>query len=211
MSKIIVSHNFSRLNALLKGLGDKRTIQQAVARSIKRTLPSIQRTAFTEIRSKHIMKIKASEMKLRARSYSVVGGSKSVAEQYGKVWFTPKEESLARFYARRVRKGTSIFGTALYAVKVNQYGAPALKDPSRSFLVPRGGGAVIFARTTGKRLPIEKVKGPGMAQLVQESGIMSSLVQVAERRYEAEFAVNVKFYAERALERAKKSAAKVSL
>lgn len=215
-SKIVVSHNFSRLTALMSGLGDKRSLQQAVARSIKRTVPSVQRAAFQEIRSKKLLRIKASEMKSRARAYLEVGGSKAVSQQYGKVWITPQAESLGRFYPRRIAAGRSQIvmgqnkeggwqGVRLYRVKLNPFGQPYLKNADRSFVVDRGGGKVVFERMAGaKRLPIEKLKGPGMAALVRQTGIDRRLAQVAETRYRVEFAVNAKYYADRAWARAMK-------
>lgn len=203
MAKIIVAHNFQRLNALLTGLGNKREVQQAVARSIRRTIPAVQRTAFTEIRAKKVLKLKAGEMKLRARAYMEVGAGKSVDRQYGKVWVTPKAENLARFYARRVRAGTSIFGTPLFKVKLNTYGQPYFKSQDRAFLVNRGSGQVLFARVAGaKRLPIVKEKGPGMAELVQQTGIINTMAKVAQTRYQSEFQHNVQYYAQKAIERA---------
>jgi hypothetical protein len=214
MTKIVVTHNMQRISALLMGLGDRRSLQKAVARSIKRTLPSVQRSAFNEIRAKKLLRIKAGEMKLRARAYLNTGASKPVDSQYGKVWVTPKAESLARFYARRVRAGKSkhLFkqneyggwqGVQLFKVKLNAYGAPYLKNPDRSFLVPRGSGNVLYTRMAGaKRLPIEKQYGPGMADLVQETGIIRTMADVAERRYATEFESNAKFYAEQAINKA---------
>jgi hypothetical protein len=215
-SKIVVTHNFARISAMLTHLADKKAIQRAVARSIKRTLPSVQRAAFSEIRAKKLLKLGAAQTKKRVRSYAEIGAAKPVAEQYGKIWITSQAESLGRFYARRVYAGRSTTvmgqdkyggwkGVKLYSVKVNSYGAGAIKDPKRTFLVSHGGGSVVFARMAGsKRLPVEKLKGPGMAELVRNTGIYQRLAQVAERRYATEFEVNAKFYAEQAIQRAKR-------
>lgn len=201
--KIIVSHNAKRLNVLLSGLADTKTVQAAIARSIKRTLPAIQKKGFQELRSKQVLKLKASQVKQRMRAYSVTGSGKPASEQYGKVWITPKPEGLAHFYAKRVRAGVSIFNRPLYAVRLNSYGQPYLKNPGRSFLAGNKGGGVVFARMAGaKRLPIEKQFGPGLAQLVQETGILNSMEQVALVRYAEEFDHNVEFYVQRALDRA---------
>jgi hypothetical protein len=215
MSKIVVSHNFKRLEALLTGLADKKAVQKAVARSIKRTLTSVRKTGAQEIRSKKLLKLKAAEAKQKVHAYDEAKPSKAVSEQYGKIWFGSKGESLGRFYARRVAAGRSQVvmrqnkeggwqGVRLYRVKLNTYGQPYLKDPSRSFVVDRKGGKVVFARDPGaKRLPVQKLKGPGMADLVQQSGIIRRLQAVARNRYEREFDNNVKFYAEQALARAR--------
>jgi hypothetical protein len=209
-SKIVISGNFQRLSALLKGLGSKKDVQKAVARSIRRTLPSVQKRAFQEIRSRKILQLKQSEVKQRARAYVQGSGSTPVANQYGKIWITPKQESLGRFYARRVAAGRSEplgggrgFRVRLYGVKLNEYGAPYLKSPERTFLVDRKGGKIVFTRVAGaKRLPLEKQRGPGMAELLQKTGIVSTLAEVARVRYAAEFEQNLHFYAERALARA---------
>lgn len=214
-SKIIVSGNWSRLSTLLTGLGDKKSVQKAVARSIKRTLTSVRKVAAQEIRSKKLIKLTSAEAKQKVHSYDESSGGKPVAEQYGKIWFGSKAESLGRFYARRIARGRSSVimgqdkyggwrGVRLYGVKVNQYGAPYLKNPDRSFLVAGKRGPVVFERLAGsKRLPIEKVKGPGLAELVEQTGIIRRVQSVAKDRYEKEFAVNAKFYAEQALKRAK--------
>lgn len=204
--KIVISHNFQRLHALLTGLGDKRQIQKATNRAIRRTLPGIQRLAFTEIKAKRLLKMKASEIKLRARSYMNAGAGKPVSEQYGKIWITSKGESLARFYAKRVRAGTSkLTGSPLFKVQVNQFGASALAGKQdKAFLVKRSGGSggIVFARIAGKRLPIEKLYGPGMTELLSTTGIFSRLVSYADVRFQKEFDDNLKFYAASAVQKA---------
>lgn len=214
-SRIVVSHNFKRLEALLTGLADKKTVQRAVARSIKRTLTGVRKVAASEIRAKKLIKIKASEAKQKVHAYDEASPSKDVASQYGKIWFGGKGESLGRFYARRVAAGRSKVlmkqdkyggwqGVRLFRVKLNSWGTPYLKDPERSFISTKKGGPVVFARVAGsKRLPIEKLKGASMATLVQESGIIRTVEATARARYSAEFDRNVKFYAEKALQRAK--------
>lgn len=214
-SKIVVTHNFQRLSTLLQGLGSPKEIQKAVARSIRRTLPKVQKAAFTMIQAKKLLKLKQSEVKTRARSYVQGNAGTPVEEQYGKIWITPRPESLGKFYARKVAAGRSETvqrqdkfggwqGIRLYSVRLNQYGAPYLKDPKRSFIAQKKGGPVVFKRAPGaKRLPIEKQKGPGAAELVEQTGIHRVLADVASVRYHQEFEHNVKFYAERALNRAK--------
>lgn len=203
-TKIVITHNFQRLTALFSGLGNKREIQQAIARSITRTIPAVQNVAFSEIRAKKILKLKASEVKQRARSYKNVGAGKAASEQYGKVWVTSQAESLGRFYAKKVRAGTSkLTGRPLFRAQVNSYGTPYLKNPDKSFIVKRGGGSVIFARVSGRRLPIEKLYGPGMSELVQQTGIINTMARVASERYQKEFEHNVRFYADRAVQKAK--------
>jgi hypothetical protein len=215
MSKIVVTHNFQRLSAMLTGLGDKKAVQKAVSRSIKRTLITVRKVGSQEIRAKKLLKLSAKEAKQKVHAYDEAIASKPVAEQYGKIWFGGKGESLGRFYARRVVAGRSKSlmkqdkyggwqGVRLFNVKLNTWGAPYLKTPERSFLSVKKGGPVVFTRMAGaKRLPIEKQKGPGMSDLVEQSGIIRTLAATASRRYQAEFAVNVKFYAEQAIARGK--------
>jgi len=94
-------------------------------------------------------------------------------------------------------------GVQLYSVRVNTYGAPYLKNPDRSFLVKKGGGNVIFARMAGaKRLPIEKVWGPSMAELVAQSGILPSVAAKAQERYTTEFAANMEWFTDQAIKKA---------
>lgn len=212
-SKIVITHNFQRLSSLLKGLGSTKDVQKAVARSIRRTLPGVQRKAFQELRAKKILKLKASELKTRARAFTEGNASTPVSRQYGKLWITPKPESLGRFFPRRVAAGRSNtvqgqrndgswLGVRLHSVKLNQYGQPHLKDPKRSFIVDRKGGKIVFRRVSAKRLPIEKQFGPGLAQLVQQTGIITRIASYASRRYQVEFGKNVEFYAEKALKKA---------
>lgn len=213
-SRIVVSHNFKRLEALLTGLADKKTVQRAVARSIKRTLTGVRKVAASEIRAKKLIKIKASEAKQKVHAYDEASPSKDVASQYGKIWFGGKGESLGKFYARRVAAGRSTVvmgqdkqggwkGVRLYSVRVNAWGSSYIKDPKRTFMVKKAGGPVVFEREAGsKRLPVQKLKGPGMAELVKESGIIRTLESVARSRYSEEFDRNVKFYAEQAIQRA---------
>lgn len=215
MSKIVVTHNFKRLSALLTGLGSKKDIQRAVSRSIKRTLTGVRKVAGSEIRAKKLMKLKASEAKQKVHAYDEAIASKPVSEQYGKIWFGSKPESLGRFYARRIAAGRSAIvagqkkdgswqGVRLFRVQLNSWGAPYLKNPERSFISLKRGGPVVFARVAGAhRLPVEKLRGPSMATLVQESGIISTVERTAATRYATEFDRNVEFYAERALARAK--------
>ena len=217
MSKIVISGNMKRLNVLLRGLADKKAVQKAVARSIKRTLTSVQKTAASGIRAKRMLKLTAAQAKRKVHSFDESGPAKAVSRQYGKIWFGSNPESLGRFYARRVAAGRSHAimrqnkyggweGVRLFRVKVNSYGQPYLKEPKRSFLVERGRGRVIFTRVAGvSRLPIEKQFGPSMAELVNSSGLIVRIRDVARERYEKEFESNVRFYTQKALERAMKA------
>ena len=217
MSKIVVTHNFKRLEALLTGLGDRKAVQKAVSRSIKRTIKGVRKTAVAEIRARKFLKMSSAELKGRIRAFDEARASRPVEEQYGKIWIGSRPEGLGKFYARRIAAGRSSTlmrqnkyggweGVRLYRVQLNQYGAPYLKDPSRSFLVDRGRGKVVFTRVAGvKRLPVEKQKGPGIAELAANAGIHQRLASVASERYAREFDGNVKFYAERALARAKQA------
>lgn len=215
MAKIVVTHNFKRLEALLTGLGSKKDVQKAVSRSIKRTLTTVRKVGVQEIKAKKLMKLKSSEAKQKVHAYDEAIASKPVSSQYGKIWFGGRGESLGRFYAKRVSAGRSKSimgqkkdggwqGVRLFRVKLNSYGAPYLKHPERSFISTKRGGPVVFARMAGaQRLPIEKLKGPSMAELVQSTGIINRLESTARSRYETEFDRNVKFYAEKSLARAK--------
>jgi hypothetical protein len=213
LTKIIVSHNLLRVKALMQNLGDKKSIRQAVARSIKRTLPAIQRIAIRETRAKKMLKMSASDMKYRVRAYLRIGNHIPVDELQGKLWISPKEENLALFYSRRIVAGRSKSlakrggwqGVRLYGVKVNKYGAPYLKNPKHTFQVLkgfRGGGRVFERLSSAKRLPIFSLDGPAVADLVQKEGIFAKIVDVATERYEREFLHNVDFYAKRAIARA---------
>lgn len=216
MSKIVVSHNYQRLSALLRGLGDKKSVQKAVSRSIKRTLTTVRKVAAQDIRAKKLIKISATQAKQKVHAFDEARANKPVEAQYGKVWIGSKAEPLGRFYARRVVAGSSKHpmlerqdkgggwrGVRLYRVKLNEYGAPYLKDPKRSFISQKKKGPVVFTRQGKDRLPIEKQHGPGLAELALRTGIHRRMVQTAGARYQVEFENNVRFYAAKALERAK--------
>ncbi len=159
------------------------------------------------------MRMSNAEAKKRVQTFYKLGPSVSAARQYGKLWFTSFGEGLVRFYARRVRAGRSTqfetmagghgwIGVQLYSVKVNAWGAPFIKDDKRTFMAKVHGREHVFQRMSEKRLPIEKVLGPGMSELVQVSGIFKSLGQLAQARYEKEFDHNLKFYVDQAVKKA---------
>lgn len=213
-SKVVVTHNMQRISALLRGLGDKKSIQKAVSRSIKRTLTTVRKAAVQELRAKKLIKLSAAEAKQKIHLFNEAKAGKPVQNQYGKIWFGSKPESLGKFYAQRISAGRSHViqrrnnrggweGVRLYKVKLNPWGQPYLKDPKRSFLVKRGKGSVVFQRLGHTRTPIDKLKGPSMAELVGQSGMIPNLAGIASRRYSEEFDRNVEFYAKKALERAK--------
>jgi hypothetical protein len=211
MSKIVVTHNFKRLETLLTGLGDRKEVQKVVARSIKRTLTGARKTAVAEIRARKFLKMSARELKSRIHLYDEARASKPVEQQYGKIWIGSRPENLGKFYARRILAGRlnrqsesgGWQGVRLYRVQLNQYGAPYLRDTSRAFLVDRGSGKVVFSRIAGaKRLPITKETGPSLAELAANAGIPRRIADAASTRYLNEFDTNVRFYAERALARA---------
>lgn len=215
-SKIVITSNFTRLTALMHGLGNKRDLQRTVSRTIKRTLTTVRKEGGKQLRSAKLIKLTASQAKLKVHAYDEANAGKAIEAQYGKIWIGSKAEPLGRFYARRVSAGRSKVvmkqdrfggwnGVKLYRVLLNQYGAPALKDPKHSFLSMRKKGPVVFRRLGQKRLPIEKQFGPGLASLVKQTGIMRSLATVAQNRYRVEFDRNVKFYAEKAIARAMKA------
>lgn len=209
-NKVVIDQSqFKRMKTLLTGLGDKREIQKTIATSIRRTLPSVRKIAVSGMKSKKmITNIDADGYKRKIRSFLNVGGSKSAKEQYGKVWMTSYGESLARFITQVTaipRKGANIKpgGKPNFAFTLNSWGRPYLKNPERSFLVQKHGGNILFARVGSKRLPIEKLKGPSVSDLIQQGGILPLMVTQARTRYEKEFKQNLEYFTGRAIRGAK--------
>lgn len=215
MPQIFIRHNFSRIAIALEGVSGK-SLQKAVARSIKRVTKGVAKLASQEIRSRRLLNMKAGALKKRIRVFDHTGSGKSVGEQYGEVHLSGRPENLAYFYARRVSAGRSAVvqgqnkfgawqGVKLYKILVSEQGRPYLEQ-DRAFLLVRGAGAqkIILTREQGsKRLPVRKTTGPSVGKLASDAGLLPTLQAQAEARYEREFETNLAFYAEQAIERAK--------
>lgn len=197
MAQILIKHNFNRIKIALEGVSGK-TLQKAVARSIKRTSKGVAKVASMEFRSRKLISMKASDLKKKIRIFDRSGSGKPVDRQYAEVHISGKPESLARFFAKSVSAGQG-----KKRVIVSEQGRPYL-ETDRSFLLPAGLGKdkIILTRTGKSRLPVKKAMGPSLGKLANDSGMLPKLESVAQDRLEKEIDQNLSFYAQQAIEKA---------
>lgn len=204
MTRIVITQDFGKVQKLLAELGSK-TVKQAVARSLKRTVRGMGTAANREFRSRRLIKLSAKAAKSRITERSRTGPTMKVASMFAELNISGRPESLARFYARRVYKGKSkLTGAALYGAKVTVFGKGTY-IVNRGFILQKGKGAgmVILARLGEKRLPVEKQKGPSLGALAVAAGLDQKLASQAATRYQSELTHNLKYYAARAIAKAK--------
>lgn len=208
--------NFKKVGILLRDISDK-TLRQAVARSIARTITTVRKEAVKEFRSAKLISMKSGTMKKRIRAYNHAKATSPVASQFGEVAISGKAESMARFFARETQLGTRVgfhgsrnglysVGSPIYAVQLSQIGKEyAAQYSGTPFFMRKGGMRVnaVMVREGSKRLPIQKMTGPSLGKLAQDHGLLKGLEAVAQRRYGEEFERNLNFYAARAIARAK--------
>ncbi len=201
---IRVTSNASKYKNLFSGF-DRNVIRKATARSIKRTIVSGRAKSVSEMRSKRMLSMKAATMKTRITKHDHSGSGKPIGDQFGEIRFSGRQESLARFQAKRRIAGKSkLNGANLYVVSVNALGAPYLVS-EKAFMVQKGAGKdkIILARAGTKRLPVTKQLGPSIADVAEKTGAMPILIQRVAIQYEKEMENNLKYYAARAISKAK--------
>jgi hypothetical protein len=195
--------DFKKLGLLLKDISDK-TLRQASARSISRTITTIRKDAVKEFRSSKLISMKSSTMKKRIRAFNHAKSNQPVNSQFGEVTISGKPESMSRFFAH-LNATTSKHGQTLYGVTVSALGKEYMEGKdSSAFFMKRNGQLVnaVFARSSNKRLPIQKLTGPSLGKIAQDHGMLTGLGATAQRRYSTEFEHNLKFYADLAVRRA---------
>lgn len=199
MSTVRVTADFSSAFRAFTEI-NQTAVKQAARRSIKRALKSVGKRASQEVRGRRLIQLSAKSLKTRFREFDNTR-SKDIAGMTGKLWISGRTENLARFYAKRVRAGRSkLTGAPLYGVKVNILGQQRIEPGG--FLYKQGKGKLVLARKTAKRYPLEKRKGPSPSWLIEKAGLLPVLETFARERYAVEFEHNLKFYVERAVERA---------
>lgn len=206
---ITVKSSPSKINALAKGL-DVRGLRQATARAIKRTLVSGRASAIREMRSRKLISMSATTMKARITSHNHASPSDPTSSQFGEIRISGRQESLARFQAKkRVIGKSKLTGSSLYVVTVNALGTPYLVS-GKAFMIQKGAGKdkIILARAGKGRLPVEKQYGPSLAEVADKTNATPIMVQRIAIRFDIEMQHELEFYTARAVQRANSTPSK---
>lgn len=177
---------YKQLGKAIVELG-RKDARAATSRALKRAATSVTAQGVKSIRERRLVRLPAGDLKrLFSTRMNVKGDIRSM---FAVISISSRAISLAKYWAKRVappagkqRTSKIGYGHKLKAVRVNVLGKSYI--PGGAFLVDGKNGGVIMKRVGRARLPLAKLYGPSVADLVIYSGIQGELETLGMERLE---------------------------
>jgi len=193
---IKITHDMARLPIWLNKVSEQ-AIKKATVRSMKRTITSVQTKSAKDLRGNGLIDMESKEIKTRMKLSS--NYKAALEDLFAILTFRAKGEGLHKFFARPVIRNKRI------AAQVRVFGKTYIPGYNMAFMGKNttGNKKLVFLRKSNPdgsfvgRTPIRKLWGPSISQLIEMTGMLTKLLNLAQTRYETEYLRNFNFYMEK--------------
>ena len=164
--ELSVKANVKELQAMFRQF--PREVRMAAVSALNKTGSTTKTAMYKRIKERRLLTMSAADIKSRLRLYKA-----STAHLTTTVSISGKPIPLNQFKTRARKDGVyaNVIGAG-YKGPVSKYGNKGFTNRGL------GGGTAIFVRTTGQRLPIEKMFGPSLPSAITAAGWDETILQV---------------------------------